>query len=672
MVTTPAVFLASVRTLTRDRFDEVVAKHVVRKIFADKKDRFRGDEAHVGVLFAKLVPALREIFVHEDPLFSPFFGLEDVTLRVHSDANRLLFSTLELIFAPGFPASDWLDASAEAHPFDGKRVLLEVARRLLDSGGPFAGTQELLGVRIPANVDPGASISGFNYALSAARRKCTFDDEEVRGLFIKALDDTWYLPVKSRLLLHDQRAAVDLATIQQWVRECHAQNVLSGKAAGFANAALPCDFSQHSALHYISTIVLELKAQVKALSAKIDAKGYTPRAQKPDPRQKHFRFAAKPLDKTASYSQSLSKDVAFHQESATFVPKCKHSICLQSNAKHWYRDCPHGGPRAEQMGAHSFVTNEIDSNILAAQFQQALDNNDSERFDALCVLARGRPDTFNDVSAHSFKIAEEIPATIDADTAFCQTADATLGGFSVGGVLEHTATFGTASVPQQAVPTAVDSTCCDEHSSDEEDLLAMRPVAIGPPPPPLENALFCEQIGEAFTFADRVARDMGHESHFHHLREQAYEHEDSASDESSDDETSEPPPPPSVVLEPPRRAVGPPRVRHAFVASLMATFFCLCATAAPTTGQAVGGVFTHTPAVPEPLIGGVVCSPQLGTTLSSTLTSTTTLDLTSPPDPSPLRPPAPPDTVYPAELTLLRARPRPPYPPLAFLIDISG
>eukprot|EP00854_Cymbomonas_tetramitiformis_P017710 gene17710-21099_t len=224
---------------------------------------------------------------------------------------------------------------------------------------------------------------------------------------------------------------------------------------------------EHSALHYISTIVLELKAQVKALSAKIDAKGYTPRAQKPDPRQKHFRFAAKPLDKTASYSQSLSKDVAFHQESATFVPKCKHSICLQSNAKHWYRDCPHGGPRAEQMGAHSFVTNEIDSNILAAQFQQA-------------------------------------------------------------------------------VPTAVDSTCCDEHSSDEEDLLAMRPVAIGPPPPPLENALFCEQIGEAFTFADRVARDMGHESHFHHLREQAYEHEDSASDESSDDETSEPPPPPSV------------------------------------------------------------------------------------------------------------------------------
>jgi len=225
------------------------------------------------------------------------------------------------------------------------------------------------------------------------------------------------------------------------------------------------------------------------------------------------------------------------------------------------------------LGAHSFLTGEIDSDILAAQFQQALDNNDSERFDALCVLARGRPDTFSDVSAHSFNVNEEIPATIDAYSAFCQPAEATLGGFSVGGVPEHTATFGTASVTHKAVPTAADSHSCDEHSSDEEDILACRPIAIGPPPP--HDDLFCEkmQTYETVTFADRVANDTGHEAHFHHLHEHACENEDSASDESSDDEPAEPPPPPSVVLDPPRRAVGPPRVRHALVASLMATFF---------------------------------------------------------------------------------------------------
>ncbi|KAK3252660.1 hypothetical protein CYMTET_38041 [Cymbomonas tetramitiformis] len=92
-----AVFLAGVRSLTRERFDESVAKHVIRKCFPDKHDRFTGTESNAQVLLSKLVPALQEAFEAEDALFAPMFDLEDSTLAVRPEANKLLFSTLELI-----------------------------------------------------------------------------------------------------------------------------------------------------------------------------------------------------------------------------------------------------------------------------------------------------------------------------------------------------------------------------------------------------------------------------------------------------------------------------------------------------------------------------------------------------------------------------------------------
>ncbi len=138
-----------------------------------------------------------------------------------------MISTLELIVAPDSPAADWLETSAETHPSDEKRVLLEIARRLLDSGSPFSGTQTLLGVRFLANKDPQDNIAIFNTALASAKRKTTFDDEEIKSLFIDALDKNYYAPVVNRLLLHDQRAAADLASIQQWVRECHQRHAVS-------------------------------------------------------------------------------------------------------------------------------------------------------------------------------------------------------------------------------------------------------------------------------------------------------------------------------------------------------------------------------------------------------------------------------------------------------------
>ncbi|KAK3256025.1 hypothetical protein CYMTET_34825 [Cymbomonas tetramitiformis] len=92
-----AVFLAGVRSLTRERFDESVAKHVIRKCFREKHDRFTGTESNAQVLLSKLVPALEEAFEAERALFAPMFDLEDSSLAVRPEANKLLFSTLELI-----------------------------------------------------------------------------------------------------------------------------------------------------------------------------------------------------------------------------------------------------------------------------------------------------------------------------------------------------------------------------------------------------------------------------------------------------------------------------------------------------------------------------------------------------------------------------------------------
>ncbi|KAK3253890.1 hypothetical protein CYMTET_36880 [Cymbomonas tetramitiformis] len=172
-----ATFLATIRTLARERFYESVATHVAKKVLGGKSERFSGSESQADVLFSRLVPAIRDAFIAEDPLFEPLFDLSDATVPVRAEANKLLFSALELIISPGGPASDWLETSADTHPADGKRVLFELARRLLDAGSPFQGTQTLLGVRIHANKDPQDDITTFNSALASARRKITFDDE---------------------------------------------------------------------------------------------------------------------------------------------------------------------------------------------------------------------------------------------------------------------------------------------------------------------------------------------------------------------------------------------------------------------------------------------------------------------------------------------------------------
>ncbi|KAK3288540.1 hypothetical protein CYMTET_3977 [Cymbomonas tetramitiformis] len=195
--TAAETFLATIRTLAREPFDESVATHVAKKILGGKSERFTNGESNADVLFSKLVPAIKEAFISEDPQFEPLlFDLSDATVTVRAEANRLLFSTLELIILPEGAAADWLDTSADTHPYNGKRVLFELARRLLDAGSPFSGTQTLLGVRVLSDKDPQDEIVTFN--STSARRKNTLNDEEVKGLFINALDPVYYAPVVNR------------------------------------------------------------------------------------------------------------------------------------------------------------------------------------------------------------------------------------------------------------------------------------------------------------------------------------------------------------------------------------------------------------------------------------------------------------------------------------------
>ncbi|KAK3246678.1 hypothetical protein CYMTET_43797 [Cymbomonas tetramitiformis] len=106
-----------------------------------------GNESNAAAIFAKLSATLMMgAFTVEDMAFTTLFTLDDAAVA------------------------------------DGKRVLLEFARRLLHTDAPFQGTSGLLSMNVLANEDPQEAIADFNGVLTAARRRDTFDDDEVAGV----------------------------------------------------------------------------------------------------------------------------------------------------------------------------------------------------------------------------------------------------------------------------------------------------------------------------------------------------------------------------------------------------------------------------------------------------------------------------------------------------------
>ncbi|KAK3239572.1 hypothetical protein CYMTET_50509 [Cymbomonas tetramitiformis] len=184
---------------------------------------------------------------------------------------------------------------------------------------------------------------------------------------------------------------------------------------------VPCGSGAASEIADLRTMVLDLKRQLSTFLVTAESepspRGFTPRADKPDRRVK-TRFAASPLPKGGNWSQSVSRKVAFHRDSGATIPYCQNQVCATGKARHWHRDCPNGGRTG--LSAYAFAE-EAENSVLAARFQHAIDNGDPVEFDALCMLAGGKPEVFTDLSACSF-CEEDGEALVPAVTEFSEMA----------------------------------------------------------------------------------------------------------------------------------------------------------------------------------------------------------------------------------------------------------
>ncbi|KAK3284649.1 hypothetical protein CYMTET_7712 [Cymbomonas tetramitiformis] len=550
-----ATFLASVRTLQRGHFDMKVAKHVQRKLFDGKEGRFSGAESHAAAIFTRMVSALQTIFVTEDIGFAPLFTLGDATLAVRVEANNLLFSTLELLVDPSSPAADWMDSSHASFPTDGKRGLLEFARRMIPIGDPFQGQADMFAVRIPAGMDPHGPIEDFNAALKAARSRAMLMDEDVKSLFIKALDTTFYLPA----------GGVPLASSRPTSRP------------------RPPHYSAMGTLTYDGPRLeaaigrLPRRRRVRAVPT-----GITPRADKPDRRVK-TRFAASPLPKGGNWSQSVSKKVAFHRDTGATIPYCQNQVYAKGKARHWHRDCPNGGRTG--LSAYAFAE-EAENSVLAAKFQHAIDHGDPVEFDALCMLAGGKPEVFTDLSACSF-CEEDGEVLVSAVTEFSEMAR------TAGASTFNINTF-TADLPVVSEPTAHSPPASVE--SEEEWTGPPNPFC---PPVTRTFADFIESTGIALGAPDEPAANMNLLSAVE-APERVMDYKPATYATSDDDDED-------ASMAPPRPRYGcgnaiPGFGRSLLTSSLVCALFVICATAAPHTVADVGGAGARTCTAPP--VGG--------------------------------------------------------------------
>ncbi|KAK3252413.1 hypothetical protein CYMTET_38284 [Cymbomonas tetramitiformis] len=63
-------------------------------------------EANATALFTRIVPVRQEAFAAEGIAFTTLFTLDNATVTVRAEANKLLFSALELFVHLDSPASD--------------------------------------------------------------------------------------------------------------------------------------------------------------------------------------------------------------------------------------------------------------------------------------------------------------------------------------------------------------------------------------------------------------------------------------------------------------------------------------------------------------------------------------------------------------------------------------
>ncbi|KAK3285737.1 hypothetical protein CYMTET_6671 [Cymbomonas tetramitiformis] len=213
-------------------------------------------------------------------------------------------------------------------------------------------------------------------------------------------------------MLNGQRAAVDLVTIQLWTRKCYANTVKSGMANGFTAAKLTEATEEQPAIVDLTSIILDLKGYVKNLTDRMDgAKGFTPRAAKPNVTH---RFAAKDIPSGGNWGHTEhNKRVAF-QGQRRVHPRSARELHVRLSGRR--RDIGTGiartagrlrTPPITSIGMLNNMTlGDYENDLYAEQFQAALESDDGERFDALCLLAGGKPEMCCDeISTCSFGLA---------------------------------------------------------------------------------------------------------------------------------------------------------------------------------------------------------------------------------------------------------------------------
>ncbi|KAK3235992.1 hypothetical protein CYMTET_53841 [Cymbomonas tetramitiformis] len=471
-----------------------------------------------------MVAALHEAFVAEDPLLSSLFALDDATVTIRAEGNRLLFSTLELLVHRTSPASDWLEGSAQAFPQDGKRVLLEFARKLPEADAPFRGTADLLYVTLESGVDPGSKIMDFNAALVAARRKNTLDDDDVKG-------HSSSTPSTPTSIAWSPPARCSKTIGRAWT--CSLFN------SGSANATRPtCGRARCGQSSSTSARPLRVSAT---------------------------RLARTPLTPTSRTSPGAA------QGDYSAVPAL---IMRGGEGTALAPRLPARAGRVQRRRVRVRTRLRYLASRYATAFQHAIDTNDSDRFDALCFLAGGKPEIIEDFSAASFCVGDTVEeAAIDDGTASARD----LHRSAVGGVRRQDVSCG----PLQPY---------EPETSFMDKVATMGGFTLSAPDP--DPPLALHRMGSAVS----VGAGTG--------------------DESDDDDGVLPSPQPAIGCGRPPIGFG----RSALTSLLVCTLFILGATAVPLTAATLGGVDVGAAAAPP--IGDATCA-YPGVFLAATSTSRT-------------------------------------------------
>ncbi|KAK3288911.1 hypothetical protein CYMTET_3629 [Cymbomonas tetramitiformis] len=57
-----------------------------------------------------------------------------------------------------------------------------------------------------------------------------------------------------------------------------------------------------------------------------------------------------------------------------------------------------------KFGSHNFNVSDFENDMYAEQFQCAMEEDDSDKFNALCFLVGGEPEMCDELSAYSFGV----------------------------------------------------------------------------------------------------------------------------------------------------------------------------------------------------------------------------------------------------------------------------